>query len=368
MNHRRTTLTCALLLAGAIAAAPAAADEPDRFVLVWQDAWLYTAPDLDADRARVFGWEPSERLDHPGQLVSMRLVAEHEGFVEVATTVGDPPGHCYPTLGDVWPFEVHLFVQRADLAHVTTGRLHVPFEDGTGVTLQPGVALLPTGGDGRMRQFRVGVDGLAFTVSMPAAGIGQEYAPGPLPEGGGWLGVQLDPEAEMRLGDGSRVERYHEFAPARPSVQASHERGALLTMRSSCVEARVAVAEDALKDVVSSEGLLALIGTMGEGGMGEHEVHVLPPGSAVYFIDGRQAGRSYHEYVVYEGEFETTGDGALWCRERLIGYADELLAPGSERSLRLCVRPDDLRVESRGGPMISGSVSLDDLLETPESE
>jgi hypothetical protein len=78
---------------------------------------------------------------------------------------------CYgaPDTGGV---ELHLFVRAARIIEVTTHPVSVSFADGTSVRLPPGVAVGPAGADGARL---VSVDGLRFTIPIPADHVGSSY-------------------------------------------------------------------------------------------------------------------------------------------------------------------------------------------------
>ena len=341
----------ALLAATFLGTGPAAADDGiPRYLLVWQDATLYTDASADAPGVRIFTWSAEQRADHPGELMWVEFVAEHGEYCEVLTrqTIY-ADGQCYGTVPDLWNYEVHLFVRREDVAQATTREVGVSFDDGSGVSLQPGVALMALPGKKRTTRYRASVAGLSVDVELPADAVGTLFRPNAHGFEGGWLDERLKDDVPMWLGDGSAVLRYDPWSPRRLAVRDDHARGALVTLRTSCAEFRVAVSEGDLVDGAESGALAGLLGTMGSGTTCPALVQVAPPDTPVYFPDGRSAGQIVHEREFQKGDLETTSgaDRELQCDCVLLGGGHEHLASIQERTLKLCFRPENLVSEER---------------------
>ena len=84
--HFRFGLALPLLIATAAGSGPAAADGGiPRFLLVWQDATLFTRAESDAPAVRIFTWSADQRVDHPGEVRWVELVAVFEGDLETTS-------------------------------------------------------------------------------------------------------------------------------------------------------------------------------------------------------------------------------------------------------------------------------------------
>ncbi len=360
MNTPRILLLVALAAALGLPGATCASEGGiPRYLLVWDDASLYTLPTTEAPRLRIFGWPATRRAEHLGQVMWVELVAETGDFFEVITrdTIY-ADGQCYGPVPDLWAYEVHLFVHRDDVALATTEAVEVTFRDGTGVKLKPGVALLPVPGKGKKTRYLVGVDGLHFEVAIPAGAVGTAFRPEARAWSGDWTSSTLADEAPMWLGDGSTVGRYEDWGMRRPTSRTDHARGALITLVGDCSEYRLAVRSDDLTETISGSGVAGLLGSLGGGSGGDQEVHIAAVDTALYFPDGRRAGQMAAERVYYGGDLVAfdSGDVPLLCAAVIVGAGQDHFTSTEERTLQLCFRPDDLVVETRGGYGVIDSI------------
>lgn len=330
----------------------AAEGDIPRYLLVWDDASLYTLPTKAAPKLRIFGWPAARRAEHPGQVRWVELVAETGEFYEVLTRdTLYADGQCYGPVPGLWAYEVHLFVHRDDVALATTEAVEVTHPDGTGVKLKPGVALLPVSGKGKRAHYLVAVDSLYFEATIPATAVGTIFRPDAEAWLGQWQPTTLDEAAPMWFGDGTAVRRYDEWGMQRPTTTAEHARGALITLVGGCSEYRVAVRSEDLTQTVGGGGLAALLGTMGGGVGDEREVRVAAVDTALYFPDGRRAGQMGNEMVYFEGDL-VAFDGAgtpLLCAAVIAGAGEAHFTSTAERTLQVCFHSEDLAVETRGG-------------------
>ncbi len=342
------------LLLGLLAlpgAATAAEGGIPRFLLIWQDAPLYTLPTVEAPRVQIFDWPATAREEHPGRVMWVELVGESGEFYEVITrdTIY-ADGQCYGPVPDMWAYEVHLFVHRQDVALATTEAVEVSFRDGTGATLKPGVALLPLTTMSRKPQYLVAADGLHFVTHIRETAVGTAFRPDPRPHERTSLTFTLAEGAAMRMGAGIPVERYRSWGMRRPTTRDEHRQGALITLVGECGQYRVTVREEDLSLTGPGGGVAGLLGT-GGGGAGVGEVQVAAVDTPVYFPDGRRAGQVSYEQVFYPDDllaFEG-GDRSLRCTTVLLGGGFEHLRPMEERSLQLCFDPAELALEEREG-------------------
>jgi len=138
-------------------------------VLVWHDAALLVAP---ADTAQSIHLAVLEsRRDHLGHVLPMRVVSVKGAFVEVEPVETECTWSRLVVPDDL--SKLKLWVRRADLAPVLAKPFAKQLPDGTGVTLRPGVPVLPTT-DGAAA---VALGGDELVAEIPAASIAYSYVP-----------------------------------------------------------------------------------------------------------------------------------------------------------------------------------------------
>lgn len=151
---------------------PVGAPETDLLkgnVLVWHDAPLLVAP---ADTAQTVNLATLEsRRDRLGHVVPMRVLSVKGAFVEVEPIEAECTWSRIAVPDDL--VKLKLWVRRADLAPVLAKPFAKSLPDGTGVTLRPGVPVLPTA-DGAAA---VALGGDELVLEIPSASIGYSYVP-----------------------------------------------------------------------------------------------------------------------------------------------------------------------------------------------
>lgn len=332
-------------------AAPAAAcaDDERRFVLVWDNARLHLFPDDGSRWTHLAAWDDAERPDRTGQVQVMELVADHGSFVQVAN-LRYLDGTCanYGVQPVAQGYRLELYVRKVDLAPLLQGRFEITYDDGSGVVLDPGVALRPGSCEGGNCDVLARVDGTLLDLRIPEAHLGTWYSPGDPRMIDDWTGDTLVAWAPIHL-DGKPVERlpgHHTLLEVRG--KEPHPLGALVTLQGGCGDYRVAVAEDAFVDPEMLSGLLKLIGTRGESVV-EAEAQVVRAGAPLEHPDGSPAGRVLDEQVFFDGSLgplKEDGTNRL-CTPLLLGEWLEHSAPEGERTLILCVQPGHVRTETR---------------------
>ena len=159
-------------------APPATAGGEGSFALVWYDALLHRSLDDEAPlQAYDFGDLPRER--RPGQVFTVRRLESRGEWVKVGGVDRWHDDewrsiHCIGSdIFDTHEVNVAVWVHERDLAPVLTAPFELRHEDGTYVSLTPGVPLI--GG-------KPWLDGYSFPFSVPAESIGLAYEPAPFQE------------------------------------------------------------------------------------------------------------------------------------------------------------------------------------------
>lgn len=151
-------------------------------VLVWADASFYVAPKDGAVSLQLA--KLPTRKDHVGEAMPMRVVSTAGAFVEVDMPLTDSFGNhvtdCVwfglKTQHDVGPWR--LFVKRADLAPVVAKKFSTTFDDGSRITVEPGLPILALVGGASL----VGFSHVWVPAALPASAIGYAYPTPPPPK------------------------------------------------------------------------------------------------------------------------------------------------------------------------------------------
>jgi hypothetical protein len=247
---------------------------PDRFALVWKDAWLYTSADSHSAKARLTEGGAKPRKTRVGEVFVVKVLQERDGFVLVENLPfkANPDPHCYDSMPSLYELRLQMFVKRTDLAPVTPREVTSLFDDATGYTLRAGVAVGP---DAPVRT--VVSSGLRFEAVLGEDQVDVSYVTS-VPARTGFKSAGVIDAKEALKVDGRAV-REHESMHA-ADVPGSKERFALLT---DCAVLRVAGRAEALNRHITLGR-----GTRGRGrGLGTSVVHA---GAPVFWPDGREAG------------------------------------------------------------------------------
>ncbi len=348
---------------------PARAGDDPRFALVWDNARLHHRPDATSPWVRLFTFDDASRPDRTGQVHVMQLLGEEGDFARVAN-LQYLDGTCsnYGTHQHAYGFQLELYVARADLAPVLHRRTQIDFDDGTGVDLDPGVALRTGTCADETCGVLARVDGVLLDLEIPEGHVDRWYSPDATRGVGNWTGERIRLSAPILL-DGRPVERldgHHTLQDVRNREPLPS--GALVTVDGMCGNYRFAVGEDAFVDSSDAQGLLALLGSMGGGTQVDAMAHVVPAGTPMEHPDGSPAGRVVDEQVFFTGGLEPLpGDGTdRLCTSLLLGGGFDSLAPMEERTLPLCFQPGHVRREMRkredpGLDSLFGAESLEDI-------
>jgi len=135
-------------------------------VLVWRDAAVSFDPEQPGVKLATLD---RPRKDKLGAVVAMRVVSVRGDVIEVEPSTSEECTEAKLLITTLQ--QPRLLVSRADLAPVVTKRFATKFGDGTEVTLEVGLPVVPraTGG------YLVPIDGEAVPVDLPASHVGHAY-------------------------------------------------------------------------------------------------------------------------------------------------------------------------------------------------
>lgn len=176
----------------------------EEFVLLPDDAWVYTAPDEQATKARVVA-----RTRGGWNAFALKVVETRPGWLGVETLdAREEPRHCAPTIPGFRALRVRLWVRDTSLAGVVTRRARVEYEDGSSVALSPGARVEPIDGlsNGDRTVFTAYTNGAVTNLVLGPEAVGVRYTPerallGRLDDGSSPSVESVIPaETELRVG------------------------------------------------------------------------------------------------------------------------------------------------------------------------
>lgn len=146
---------------------------PGTFALVWWDAPLHRAPEASSPMIRAYAPLAARQ---PGQVMTVRVIAEHGPWVEIET--GGTGAVCHPAVGALAAVRLTLFVRAADITPAITVGQDLRWPDHTRVSFPAGIHALPSGPavDG-VGTVLLGGDGVAVPVQLPVADIAVRWSP-----------------------------------------------------------------------------------------------------------------------------------------------------------------------------------------------
>lgn len=334
-----------LVLVVAVAApAPPVGAQDGAFVLVKRSAFLHAQPDARAEKVRdAWGTRWAQRL---GPFVVARFVAERGDWVEVATIPSfRATEHCYGTIPGIEGLDLRFFVRAADVAPVTATRITRSFDDGSRITLLPGVGLQSRG----RNRYEASVRGASVRVELQASEIGRRYDAGTKLSATRMIGL-LHPGASMSLANDVRIQT--EAGPRRPraasgtiTFTAADARGGggeppravfavdappqatgpriTATIRTDCLEAT---------GIIRGNDITRDRPTRPAADVGGHRGTSLQLGTALYWPDGAQAGRVAAPAAL---DGSPTPAGPKICFDHPLRTTAG--RPGADETLTLCV-------------------------------
>ncbi len=329
-----------------------------RYVLVWEDAFLHAAPRADAPRARAAAW-PEGRAGRLGQVRVFERLAEQGDWVQVANTHDETPGvsdHCADPQWNLYDYRLRLWVKRSDLAPVLMKTVTTEFEDGTAVSIRAGAPVEP--GEGPM--LRVAADGRAVRLSLPDDMIGTAYRPArrlaaDLPGGarkcpGGYLAK----DAELTIAGKRPVARAHIGYP-RTCLAKAEKIGQRhrVSLRSACLDLTAWTTKPPREEARGGGGVMgALSGT-------DKVLVKVRKGAQVRWPDGSPAGTT--RQAVWFAPEQIEGDEPGCAEIPLTYHKDEGMPSEAEQFLPVCFDKADTQRARR--PSL-GDVLKGDLVET----
>jgi hypothetical protein len=305
-------------------------------VLVWADAVLQVesgsaTPSVTLGRLRgrmfeVGGVFPAKVIKTRGELVEIELSATPD----CAWNTGGRSSELA---------SVRMFVKRTDLAPLVTRRFTKTFKDGSRITLEPGVPVVPD-----EHGYKMSIDGDGVVVPIPSKQVGFSYAPTKLVVVKAKPRYWLAPKTIGRLGDHEvKIENADTTAA---SVSKRKER-TLFPIRAACIDAVISVPADAVTETELKEGDLK--GDVYGGLVGVPDRWVIPPRTALRTAGGRVVASTSAEVEVgmpfmYGNEnkpickrFELGLEPHAWRAPRLV------LRDALDRTIELCVPADSVR-------------------------
>jgi len=324
------------------APAPTASEEPARFVLVRAGATLHTAQPPAGHRLRL----PALAIesDSPQAAARFRVVRSAGDWIELETT-GVEPGqpHCHAPPAAFAGLALHLYVSAADLQPVTSRRIHLAFEGGGAIDLEPGVPVKQTGDHWQV--FADANDLIVDLPEIPADAVGTVYAPGlarAIPE----TAHVLIPPSRLAVGglklttDARRSETQGEWSAGRDGALAAYvqtsapgrEHHLGVSVQTGCASYRGTVEAKALGDAQAPAENQWLLGHRGRNRFRARA------GAPLRWPDGGAAGHVVAELAIPD-------DGHLDRKRTCFDWPLTTEASESDATLRLCLAPADV-VES----------------------
>lgn len=223
--------------------APAIEPDPNTppigaWVVIDEQYGLFKTANTDAGR---IASEPASE-GHEWLRVA-EVVAIVGDFIEVRTIASAPGGTCATTLGIEKDYELHFFVQPEALRLVLAKPKGIEFDDGTHLELSPGVLVLETGNEGRVR---VGTEDLA--VALADADVARWFIPTPAETLPFPSNPPQNPDIQLHYGEHSFTADTEPFVVAHD--QSDIPGGRLLTFINTCGHFLLRVDADAVKDAI----------------------------------------------------------------------------------------------------------------------
>jgi hypothetical protein len=328
----------------AILRAPAlpASEEPARFVLVRAGAMLHTALPPGGRRLRL----PALAIesDSPQATARFRVVRSAGDWIELETSAVDPvQPHCHAPPAAFAGLALRLYVSAADLQPVTSRRVHLAFEGGGAIDLEPGVPVKQAGD-----HWQIFADANTLTIDLaavPADAVGAVYAPAlarAIPE---TAHVLVSP-SRLTVGglklttDARRSETQGEWSAGRDGALAAYVQASVpgrehrlgVGVQTGCASYRGTVEAKALGDAQAPTENQWLLG---HGGRNRFHARA---GAALRWPDGGAAGH-------VTAELPIPGEAHLDRKRPCFDWPLATEASESDATLRLCLAPGDV-VES----------------------
>jgi len=325
--------------AAILRAPPPPADEPARFVLVRAGAVLHTA--LPPAGHRVHLPALVIESDSPQAAARFRLVRAAGDWVELETATLDPEKpHCHAPPASFAGLALRLFASAADLQPVTSRRIHLAFEGGGAITLEPGVPLSRAGD-----HWQAFADANTVAVDLPAIpadGVAMVYAPAltrAIPE----AARVLVPPSRLAVGglkltaDARRSETQGEWSAGRDGGLAAYvqtsapgrEHQLSVTVQTGCASYAGTVEAAALGDAQAPTENQWLPGHSGRNRFRARA------GAPLRWPDGAAAGHASAEIAIPD-------DAHLDRKRPCFDWPLATEANASDATLRLCLASGDV--------------------------
>jgi hypothetical protein len=288
--------------------------EPIRYSLVWADARFATHRNGTGHELRDREWFDG-REAHIGEVLLVHVVGAAGQYTEVEVVPAEAWRHCSDDPPVDPAYRVRFFVLPQDLAPVLTTAFEHSWQDGTSVTLRPGVPV----GDGK-----VALQGLVLPLpELPTIQVGLDYLP---PER--WRGPARDlgplPLPSNPTVAGRSVSTIGLWPP---SAEAWNEDVGLATFASPC---GTAVVHSDRAPVAAEPG--EIVGVLARMSTRQRAAE----GTRLYWPDGSAAGEMAMDRTFTQEQL--TGVG-FRCFSTPFGRRRE---GHRQPDLRLCIMEEDL--------------------------
>ncbi len=303
----------------------------DAYVLVWDDAWLYTDRMETSQRAR----SATDSGRGPGQIGrvhAFKLLDVEGEWVRVETSPeASDRRHCAATVPGLSSYRIRFFVGKHDLATVTRRETLTEYEDGTAIWLAAGVPVGSPRKEDRGRAiYTVQTDAFRLATGLDVDAVGLAYSPSRLFSTESTARVVAS-GAPMSFGSGARLEPTGSL-PLFVHEERPVEQASLVTLHSRCGVYTVAVhsADVRARDSATLVGISLSSRTPG--------LYARAAATA-YWPNGAPAGVTAREDALAQ---EAAPSGPRRCFLKSIAAAPDAIDPASESTLSLCFDPADL--------------------------
>ncbi len=306
---------------------------PSPYVLVRAAAKLHVAPDASAPALAAYA-VPTPASGRPEFVDVYRLLGERDGWLELESVPESTyRAHCNGNLDALHGLRLRLFAPVADRVLVTTREVRAAYDDGTAVSLAPGMPLWPEGQPGLYSTMH---GSLTLAVHVPADAVGTAYEPGaqwPEPESPRRMLAQAAVrDGALRFGRSAVAQPAGLFSVVLVTEEKPLGDAVLATVPRGCLKLEVRVKPEEVQDYVVG-GLL-----------GRTDDSLEPPyaraKSRLFWDSGAPAGEATQDFGL--GREVVPAPGRR-CFEKPLRYIrkDET-NPNRANFLRLCLDPADV--------------------------
>lgn len=303
-----------------LVAAEASAQE---YAVISNDTWIHREPGSKTPR-----FQP----DTGDGWITVEKIGDRKGWTQVRFNHIPSDRRCYGALWALRDIRLDAWVRTDDLATVTLEKVTSRFEDGTSVTLNPGVVVKPRNRGDRYDAFTAGH---VWPAKLDPTAVGTSFPPTP---------IFTHPNGSYRVAKNNFIVGGEPIAKSKGSgysIRREVEIDGTTRYRLgwTCASAMV-LGEFEAPD--KGGGGMGLLGALTGGG----DYQYAPKGTSVYWR-GTEVGVTLRDYPLREAE----QDGQRLCK----AVGEKM--PGG--SIRLCFDVDDLEQRTAGASSVAGLLSGD---------